>query len=869
MFLRHLATRCLVLVGLLAMVLPGADNVGPRITQLIDRDWTFLLGDAAGAEAPAFDDRAWAHISLPHSFSIPYFQGDRFYVGYGWYRRHLPMVAGGLEGRRLFLEFDGVFQDAEVFVNGRAIGRHQGGYTGFSFDISSAVTAGDNLIAVRVNNLWNAQLAPRAGEHAFSGGIYRHVRLLTVDPLHVAWYGTFVTTPELSEASGSVRIQTELTNDGTSERRITLTTDIVDDAGKTVATISSPAAVSAGMTIIVDQKTPSIAKPRLWHPDHPTLYTAVSTIRDQQRVVDRFATAFGFRWFTFTAGQGFFLNGKHHYFRGANVHQDRAGWGDAASDAGFLRDVQQVKDAGMDFIRGSHYPHAPSFVDACDRLGMLFWSENCFWGTGGFKGDGYWNASAYPVRVEDEAGFEQSVADSLRDMIRIHRNHPAIIVWSMSNEPFFSEKPLMPKVRALLSRLVLLSKQLDPTRPAAIGGAQRGDIDKLGDIAGYNGDGATIRQFQNPGVASVVSEYASIQAARPGPYASGFEDQFTKGLSPEQVANHAWRYPWRSGEALWCAFDHGSIAGKRLGSMGFIDYYRLPKRSWYWYRNEYLHIAPPVWPVPGTPAGLRLTASAPVIARADGRDDVQVTVMVVDAAGTWISNELPISLTVLSGPGELPTGRSIVFDSKSPIQMRDGLAAIDVRAHHAGTIQLQARAPGLPDAMLTIVAQNAPPYIAGASATAAVGKAVATARETGEAGPETEFGADNPTAASSEAPGRSPLLVTDGDPATSWQAADVTPGAWWQVDLERNAIIRQVTLNFPDAGPWRVRVEGSDDKSTWRPFGETAAGDDRATRVLAGQPLHCRTMRVTFLGQAPGQAAALSEFRARGVLSGE
>ena len=144
-----------------------------RATQLINRDWTFTLGDVTGAEVPSFNDQGWSHVGLPHSFSMPYFRSDHFYVGYGWYRKSLPLNAAEIAGRRVALEFEGVFQDAEVFVNGKSVGRHQGGYNGFAYDVTSAVNAGDNLIAVRVNNLWNPRLAPRAGEHVFSGGIYR------------------------------------------------------------------------------------------------------------------------------------------------------------------------------------------------------------------------------------------------------------------------------------------------------------------------------------------------------------------------------------------------------------------------------------------------------------------------------------------------------------------------------------------------------------------------------------------------------------------------------------------------------------------------------------------------------------------------
>lgn len=184
---------------------------------------------------------------------------------------------------------------------------------------------------------------------------------------------------------------------------------------------------------------------------------------------------------------------------------------------------------------------------------------------------------------KDAQAFEASALQQLEEMIRIHRNHPSIVAWSMCNEAFFSAPEAMKGVRRLLKRMVDLTHQLDPSRPAAIGGAQRplGDerIDKIGDIGGYNGDGATQPDFQNPGIPNVVSEYGSVTAERPGEYNPGWGDL---------QMNDGWKgTPWRSGQAIWCGFDHGSIAGSQLGKMGIVDYFRIPKRSWYWYRNEY------------------------------------------------------------------------------------------------------------------------------------------------------------------------------------------------------------------------------------------------------------------------------------------
>jgi len=682
----------------------------PRQEININRDWKFRLGDYPGSEVAAYNDADWDAINLPHSFSMPYFQSKDFYVGYGWYRKHL-VIKPEWVFKRVFLEFEGAFQDAEVYVNGTRIGEHKGGYTGFSMDISASIHPGDNLLAVRLNNLWNAQVEPRGGDHTFMGGIYRDVNLVVVNPLHVTWYGTFVTTPVVSGSSATINVQTEIANQGRNSRDCQLTTDIHDPDNKTVASIVSIRRIDPGTTVTIDQTSPAIDSPRLWSPGHPALYTAVTTLADGPSTLDDYTTPFGIRSIKWTSDQGFFLNGEHYYLHGADVHQDHAGWGDAITDYGAYRDVKMVKDAGLDFIRGSHYPHHPAFADACDQLGVFFWSENCFWAEGRGAAEGYWNAQAYPPNPADQAPFEQNALDALRDEIRIFRNHPSIVAWSMCNEVFYSTNP--DKTKALLTKLVNETHQLDPTRPAGIGGCQRGGLDKLGDVAGYNGDGAIIKAFQNPGIPNLVTEYGSHISDRGDPatdtYGGNFKARELNFDTPE--------YPWRSGHALWCAFDYGTILG-HAGAMGFVDYFRVPKRSWYWYRNQYAHIPPPEWPVFGAPARLALTADKTTIHGTDATDDCQVLVTVQDGSGKWLSNSPPVTFTIESGPGEFPTGRSITFrppsdDPQSDICIRDGIAAIEFRSYFGGKSVIRATSPGLTDGTIAITTVGDPKFIQG------------------------------------------------------------------------------------------------------------------------------------------------------------
>jgi beta-galactosidase len=827
-----------------------------RVICNLNRDWKFLRQDISGAGAPGFDDASWQSVNIPHSFDIPYFMSN-YYVGTGWYRKRFEIKPEWI-GRRLYLEFDGAFQDAEVSVNGKSIGRHKGGFTGFIMDITDAVHAGENLLAVRLSNKRDYGIAPVHGDHTFMGGIYRNVRLVITDPVHVTWYGTWITTPSVSKESAVVKISTEVSNQSPVERTVSVSTVLLDPDGKIVAELSSPLTLKVGETATVTQTTKSLPSPKLWHPDHPFLYTAETVLTENGKNLDRFHTPFGIRWFEWTAEKGFFLNGEHYYFHGANAHQDHAGWGDAVTDNGVWRDVKLIKEAGFDFIRGSHYPHHPTFADACDQLGLLFWSENCFW-------------DVRPSAPADATAFEQNLEETLRDEIRIFRNHPSIVVWSMCNEVFISGGK--PEVKALLKKLVDDTHQLDPNRPAAIGGCQRGNLDKLGDIAGYNGDGARIAEFQNPGIPNVVSEYGSHISDRGDAKTDTYDGMFRKDELNESTPE----YPWRSGQSLWCAFDYSTVYG-HFGHMGMVDFFRVPKRAWYWYRNHFRHIPPPAWPVNGTPARLDLTADKTSISGTGGTDDVQIQVKVMDKEGRWLSNSPPVTLSVLSGPGEFPTGRSITFrppsdGMKSDISIRDGIAAIEFRSYEGGESVIRASSPGLPDSSITITTSGEPRFVPGKTSlapdrpylveewlkdkTTPYGPGAPKQKpSTGE-----NMALNHPSSASSESTGHLAKFANDGDKGTFWKAALPSPDAWWCVDTEGNTTFRAVILNLGTGGAFRYKIQTSDDLVGWKTVSDQSAFD--SANMVRRYPLpegsKGRYLRVLFTGLPAGVSARLNE----------
>lgn len=797
-----------------------------RLGRLLNNNWKFMYGDVEGAMSEEYDDSDWYDIGLPHSFGIPYFMENEFYVGYGCYRRHLT-VESDWTGKCISLEFQGVFQVAEIYVNGQPAGVHRGGYTAFEIPVTEYLREGDNLLFVRVNNLWDGTIAPRAGEHVFNGGIYRDVSLTVTSPVHVAWYGTAVETCNVSAESADIRLRTEVVNACGRDVEVCLVSCLTFE-GEEIFRMSSNGQAADGNCVVLTQEE-TLRQPKLWHPDTPRLYRFRSLLYAEGRLCDEYETEFGVRQIAFTADRGFFLNGEHYAIHGANVHQDHAGWSDAVTHAGIERDIRMIRECGMNFIRGSHYPHHTYFATMCDRLGILFWSENCFWGTGGPKEDGYWTASAYPVREEDEEAFEESCLRTLEEMIRTNRNHPSIIVWSMCNEPFFSDIRVTQKAKALIRKLVARAHELDASRPAAVGGVQRGGFDRLGDLAGYNGDGAAI--FVDPGIPNFVSEYGSAAEDRPGAFAGRYQD----GVETD--------YPWRSGKSLWCAFHHGSILGD-MGHMGFIDYYRLPLDAWYWYRQELLGIEAPKKPGDGAPARLALASDRDTIS-SDGTQDAHIRVMVEDAQGNRVMASPDILLEVVSGGGIFPTGRHFCLSQKKG-NLAEGLGAIELRSYYAGDVVVRASSKGLAPADLTLhvtgreIWKNQelrlpqpPPYVTGMPKRDVL----------------YDIGINRPVFCSSASAGHPARNVVDTDHKSFWKADRESDGEWILVDLEGTKEIREICVVFREVVRESYEIALSDDRRDYRTIYISGREDYNSFITVPLEQEKARYIRIRFPGK--------------------
>jgi hypothetical protein len=678
-----------------------------RVVNTLNRGWTFIKQDVAAATGTGTADPAgWVNVNLPHSFDTPYWragvaQGSQV----GWYRRHLNVDPAVITAkRRVFIEFEAAFQYAQVYVNGSLMGTHSGGYTGFSVDLTSKIQAGDNVIAVRLDARWADTIAPRSGEHVFIGGIYRNVSVVYTDPVHVTWYGTFITTPTVSvasPASATVRIKTEIRNDGSAAGDYTLQSIITDSSGNQVGTtLSSPVSLAAGATATFVQTSSALSNVRLWSPSTPYIYKVHTEIYKGTDLIDNFESTFGIRSVRWTTTDGFQLNGQRLWLQGANVHQDHAGWGDAAASTGQYRDVKLIRDCGMNFIRGSHYPKAPAFADACDRLGVCFLSEMCYWGLQ-YGSSKIWNDGAY----SPSPAFKQNVLDQTREMIRIHRNHPSIIIWSMGNELWFTND--INGTVTLLGQMVAVARTEDSTRQICVGGTQVNTAQLSGpvDVSGFNGGWVNAADINGSlSKPTLVAEYGSCYDGATA-YNACWGDNITTPPSHTQ-------YGWRAGGAYWCAFDHGSNIN--TGTMGMINNARIPGKRYYFYQNLYLGTPAPVWPASGTASKLKIKIDRDTLTD-DGKTDVQVLIQVQNSSGQWLTNSPAITVTDLAGLGAFPTGSptgtSITFTANTlEGGVSNGQAAIEYRSYKAGTTVLKATSSGLAADSVTIVIKAVPDH---------------------------------------------------------------------------------------------------------------------------------------------------------------
>ncbi len=618
----------------------GADEGRERL--LMDRGWRFELGDAkdagsqfdyfetprlhkalpndsqleqklattriavevvnAGADVSFvqanFDDSGWRKLDLPHDWAVelPFDKGGVSDHGYkalgpkwntniGWYRRSFELPAGDA-GRMLSVEFDGVFRNSIVWLNGHCLGRNVSGYSGFDYDITKyARVGGKNELVVRVD-------ATRAEGWFYEGaGIYRHVWLVKTAPIHVAHWGTYVTS-EVKGSDADITIQTELRNDGAAAENASLISTIYDPAGKAVGEAKeSGISLSAGEQKTMTQKV-SLNNAAIWSPESPSLYKLVSSVKKDGAATDEYETSFGVRTIHFDPDKGFFLNGKRVQINGTCNHQDHAGVGTALPERLMAFRLEKLKKLGSNAYRMSHNPPAPELLDMCDRMGILVMDEH------------------------RKMGTSPEILSQLQRMIERDRNHPSIFIWSIGNEEMSiqgKDDVAIPVARTMQD----LVHKLDPTRLATV--AMNFDwgkgFSKVIDVQGFNyyhnGDN-NMDKFHGdfPTKPCISTEEASTETTR-GIYAQdkkncyfpAYDTTIPKwGSTAESWMQYYKTRPYVAGAFVWTGFDYRGEP-KPYGwpcinnAMGVMDTCGFWKDSAYFYKANWsdqpmLHLLP-------------------------------------------------------------------------------------------------------------------------------------------------------------------------------------------------------------------------------------------------------------------------------------
>ncbi|MCU0779983.1 MAG: DUF4982 domain-containing protein [Akkermansiaceae bacterium] len=598
--------------ALLATPLQGAEALDG-----FQLGWKFAQGEQAGAEHKDCDDSAWQAVDLPHDWAIagpfgaPEESGDTGKLpwrGEGWYRKQFTLPAAAV-GKRLQLVFDGVMSSPTVYLNGKKVGSWLYGYNSFVIDATDAAAfGGSNLLAVHADTRAH-------GSRWYPGaGIYRKVTARLVDPVHIPVWGVFVTTPEVTDARAKVRIEVEVANTLPEPREVMVRTRIIDPSGREVAKVEGSAAL-AGRTHGKVANILVLEKPQRWDVGHPHLYTAETRVLLGNRETDRTTTVFGVRTFAWTANDGFHLNGRRVQLHGVNLHHDHGPLGAAFFPRAMERQLEIMREMGVNAVRTSHNAPAPELLALCDRMGFVVFNElfDKYGPTAGIDCDG-------------DTFVDQHAEAEVRNFILRDRNHPCVVAWSIGNE-------IPDLTKRQVDVMAGYFRKYDTTRPTGIGShipaqATKGLLNSL-DFTGWNYNSKYLAARKAmPDKPLVYSETASAFGTR-GAYKPelprGKQDWGDDGeLNAYVLTSASWsdipehefermrKHRYVAGEFVWTGFDYlgeptpfngrgwKERSGRQARSsyFGIFDLAGLPKDSYYLYRSHWrpdattVHLSP-------------------------------------------------------------------------------------------------------------------------------------------------------------------------------------------------------------------------------------------------------------------------------------
>lgn len=619
----------------------ASDN-NPRQKEKFDFDWKFSKGDFSKASEVDFDDSKWQQIDVPHDWSIldtfskenPTGRPGGFASGgIGWYRKNFTLNQKDAS-TKVSIEFGGVYENSEVWINGHFLGKRPFGYISFNYDLSPYLNFdGENILAVRVDN----SKQPNARWYTGSG-IYRHVWLITTNKLHIARHGVYATTKSITKGAASIELKTTIENELDASHDFQLISEIYNSENQVVAKIETPATIPGnGKQEIIQNIT--VDNPELWAPDNPYLYRIKSLIKLKDDPVDELNTNIGIREFNFSPDTGFSLNGVSMKFQGVNNHSDLGALGAALNDRVLERRLEILKAMGCNAIRTAHNPPSEELLDMCDRMGFMVMDESFdewleSWPFGGVKKPE--GKAKYGYHLH----FNEWAEKDLTELIRRDRNHPSIIIWSVGNE---IPDACFEIGTERLKKLMAVVRKEDPTRPITCGithmhlANESGFASEL-DITGYNGGGGSCfmyekdhetyperiflatevpHSFQTRGVYRTQSWYRGqnplggimkvpdlseeeVFTDVPKYYSSSYDNAMVR-----IGARDSWRrtrdFPYMCGEFRWTGFDYlgETMFGwpAKIWNYGIIDMCGFPKDTYYFYQSQWtkepmVHILP-------------------------------------------------------------------------------------------------------------------------------------------------------------------------------------------------------------------------------------------------------------------------------------
>ncbi|MGB7567841.1 MAG: glycoside hydrolase family 2 TIM barrel-domain containing protein, partial [Chitinivibrionales bacterium] len=533
-----------------------------RIKMRIDEGWLVQSGNVSGAQATAYNDAGWTTTNVPHDLSITLYQATTAAAAdpgaIGWYRKHFTLPTG-FAGKKVIAQFDGVYHDSKIYINGDSVGAQKYGYVSFYCDLTPYLNAtGDNVLAVFVDNQ-----TIRTSRWYSGTGIFRHVWLIATDKVYVRNWGTAVATPTAALAQSQIRVHTDIVNDLATAQTRTVETAIYDEAGN--ALVSSPPASITVNANSIDTcvQTLTLSSCKLWSPSTPVRYYAYTQLLSSTTPTDDYITPFGIRQLQYTAARGLLINGTSYKMKGICMHHMAVPTGAAVPERMSERTIKELLASGCTSIRTSHNPVTPEFLDLCDQYGMLVLDEWCDKWSQASGGNYYEN-------------WDQTWPKDLASFIERDRNHPCVVIWSVGNE-VASGTPIPTYLTSNLKILATYVKNIDSSRAvtnACVAGS--------GDPAGL----AALSSLEDVvGLNYMESQYAGIHASNPNVVILGTEQApYLAGNTPTwfSVKNNAFVI----GHNLWVGVDFlGEGIGKGGPPSGYLDYC-IFRKAWFYYQKS-------------------------------------------------------------------------------------------------------------------------------------------------------------------------------------------------------------------------------------------------------------------------------------------